>query len=150
MWRFSWLAAPFYLSLAAVLFVAAPFLTEFFFGSAFARSAGISRILLVATALYCARRVLSDSARGAGYPGIGSIAEIASISSVLPAFAVAIPIWGLDGVAYSLVTSSTIALGVLVIGVRRLTSSGIAPETWLQAKAEEAAKAKSGPIPAGT
>lgn len=136
MWRFFWLAVPFYVSLAAILWVAAPFLTHFFFGSAFSRSAGICRVLLVATVLYCARRVLSDSARGAGYPAIGSIAEIASVSSVLPAFAIAIPIWGLRGVAYSLVASSVIALTVLVVGVRRLTATGDAPETWNQAKAE--------------
>lgn len=147
MWRFFWLAVPFYFSLATVLWLAAPVLTEFFFGSAFDRSAGISRILLVATVLYCARRVLSDSARGAGYPAIGSIAEVASLVSVLPAFAIAIPIWGLDGVAYSLVTSSVIALAVLVVGIRRLTASGTAPETWRRAKAEESAKP---PIPAGT
>jgi O-antigen/teichoic acid export membrane protein len=137
MWRFFWLAVPFYLSLAALLWLAAPALTEFFFGSAFARSAGISRILLVASVLYCARRVLSDSARGAGYPAIGSIAEVASLASALAGFAISIPIWGLDGVAYSLVASSTIALSVLVVGIRRLTSTGTAPETWQRTKAEE-------------
>lgn len=147
MWRFFWLAVPFYVGLAALLFVAAPVLTNFFFGSAFARSAGISRILLVATVPYCARRVLSDSARGAGYPALGSIAEIVSLATVLPAFAIAIPIWGLDGVAYSLVTSSMAALAVLVLGVRRVTSTGIEPETWLRAKAEESTKS---PLPASS
>jgi O-antigen/teichoic acid export membrane protein len=136
MWRFFWLPMPFYVSLAAILWIAAPFLTELFFGATFARSAGISRILLVATVLYCARRVLSDSARGAGYPGIGSIAEVVSFATVVPAFAIAIPIWGLDGVAYSLVASSTIALAVLMIGVKRLTSTGTAPDVWTRAKAE--------------
>ena len=146
MWRFFWLALPFYLSLAALLWLAAPTLTDFFFGPAFARSAGISRILLVASALYCARRVLSDSARGAGYPAIGSIAEIASLAAALPAFAISIPIWGLDGVAYSLVVSSAIALSVLVVGIRRLTSIGTVPETWRRTKAEESVQP---PIPAG-
>jgi O-antigen/teichoic acid export membrane protein len=147
MWRFFWLAAPFYISLAAILWLAAPSLTHFFFGSAFSRSAGICRILLVATALYCARRVLSDSARGAGYPAIGSIAEVVSVATVLPAFAIAIPIWGLDGVAYSLVASSTIALTVLVIGVRRLTASGAVPETWSRTRAEDLTPPG---VPAGT
>jgi O-antigen/teichoic acid export membrane protein len=147
MWRFFWLAVPFYVSVAAALWLAAPILTEFFFGSAFSRSAGISRILLVATTLYCARRVLSDSARGAGYPAIGSIAEIVSVASVLPAFAIAIPIWGLDGVAYSLVASSAIALTVLMIGVKRLTATGAAPETWNRVKAEDSATSS---VPAAT
>jgi O-antigen/teichoic acid export membrane protein len=140
MWRFFWLAVPFYVSLAAALWIAAPFLTELFFGSAFSESAGISRILLIATVLYCARRVLSDSARGAGYPGVGSVAEVASFVSVLPLFAVAIPVWGVDGVAYSLVASSTIALAVLVIGIRRLTAKGGVPDTWRRSKAEASAE----------
>jgi O-antigen/teichoic acid export membrane protein len=136
MWRFFFLAIPFYMSLVVILWLGAPVLVRFFFGDSFSRSAGISRILLIATALYCARRVLSDSARGAGYPGVGSIAEITSFVSVLPAFAIAIPIWGLDGVAYSLVASSTIALTVLVVGVRHLTANGKVPDSWTESRPE--------------
>jgi O-antigen/teichoic acid export membrane protein len=147
MWRFFWLAVPVYTFLAAVLWITAPVLTDFFFGEAFSRSAGISRILLIATVLYCARRVLSDSARGAGYPGVGSIAEVASFGSVIPLFAVAIPVWGVDGVAYALVASSTIALAVLVIGIRRLTAKGGVPDTWRRSKAEESAVP---PVPVST
>ncbi len=136
MWRFFWLAVPAYTSLLVVLWLGAPLLIEFFFGPAFARSAGVARILMVASGLYCARRVLSDSARGAGYPAVGSIAEIASFTSALPLFALAIPLWGLDGVAYALVASSMIALTVLVLGVRHLTATGAVPAGWEEARTE--------------
>ena len=128
MWRFFWLAVPFYLTVVVLLWIAAPFLVRFFFGSAFASAGGISRILLVATALFCARRVLADAARGAGYPGIGSIAELVALLSVMPLFAVFVPIWGLNGVAYALVLSSTIALSVLLLGLRR--SRDTVPASW--------------------
>lgn len=134
MWQFFWLAIPFYMVLVVILWIGAPFLVGFFFGSGFDRSAGISRILLIATALYCARRVLSDSARGAGYPTIGSLAEVASFVSVVPFFAISIPLWGLDGVAYSLVGSSTIALGFLIVGLRRMTATGDIPASWAETR----------------
>jgi O-antigen/teichoic acid export membrane protein len=136
MWRFFWLAVPFYMSMIILLWIGAPLLVELFFGPSFDRSATISRILLVATALYCARRVLSDSARGAGYPTIGSVAEVASFTSVLPLFAITIPLWGLDGVAWSLIGSSTIALVVLVVGLRRMIAGGRIPESWAESKAD--------------
>jgi O-antigen/teichoic acid export membrane protein len=137
MWRFFWISIPFYMFLVVLLWLGAPQLVNFFFGSDFGQAAGISRILLVATALYCARRVLSDSARGAGYPTIGSIAEVASLMGVVPFFAVALPIWGLDGVAYSLIASSMIALAVLVVGLKRMTSSGQIPANWEETRADE-------------
>ena len=96
----------------------------------FARSAGLTRIMLIGTALFCARRVLADAARGAGYPGIGSVAELVALVSIFPLFAVFIPIWGLDGVAYTIIVSSLISLLVLLVGVRRLSASGKVPASW--------------------
>jgi O-antigen/teichoic acid export membrane protein len=137
MWRFFWLSVPFYLSVVTILWLATPFLTQLFFGSQFARSAGISRILLIATALFCARRVLSDSARGAGYPGMGSIAEVVALVSVLPLFATFVPLWGVDGVAYALVISSTIALAILVVGLLRAGATGRIPASWREIQASK-------------
>jgi O-antigen/teichoic acid export membrane protein len=139
MWRFFWLAIPFYMSIVIVLWLSAPLLVRVFFGSAFAQAGGLSRILLVATALFCARRVLADAARGAGYPGIGSIAELVAFLSVLPLFATFVPIWGLDGVAYALVVSSTIALSILVISLRRSSASGRVPSSWEEIHAADTA-----------
>jgi O-antigen/teichoic acid export membrane protein len=138
MWSFWWLAMPFYLSVIAVLFLLAPWLVTFFFGHEFARSGGLCRLLLISTALFCARRVLADSARGAGYPGIGSIAELTALIAVFPLFAVAVPTWGLDGVAYALIVSSIIALTILVGGVLHLTRGGKVPDSWAEIHGEPA------------
>jgi O-antigen/teichoic acid export membrane protein len=136
MWRFFWISVPFYLGVVILLWIAAPALARFLFGPEFAQAGGISRILLIATALFCARRVLADAARGAGYPGIGSIAEVFAFVSVLPLFAAFIPTWGVDGVAYALVLSSAIALTILVIGLLRAGSTGNVPPAWLEIHAD--------------
>ena len=67
MWIFFWVSMPFYLAISVPLWIAAPELARFFFGAEFAEAGGISRILLVATVLFCARRVLADSARVLGH-----------------------------------------------------------------------------------
>ena len=133
MWRFSWLAVPLYLPLIVALWLAAPTLVEFFFGAEFSEAASITRLLLIATALYCARRVLIDAARGAGYPGLGSVAEIAALVSVVALAAVFVPMWDTDGVAYALIGSSAIALAVLIIGLLLPSARGAVPgEGWLE------------------
>jgi O-antigen/teichoic acid export membrane protein len=144
MWKFCLIAIPCYLLPVIVLFVGAPFLVKFFFGADFARAGGISRILLIATALFCARRVMADAARGAGYPAIGSIAEAVAFVAVFPLFAIFVPSYGLDGVAWSLVGSSTIALVILVAGVLRLTGNGRVPESWTNIHGAVVAKPRPG------
>lgn len=134
MWRFLWLAVPFYLGVAGVLWLLAPKLTTFFFGEEFEQSASLTRILLVATVLFCTRRVLTDAARGAGFLGLGSAAEVIGLVVVIPLFAVFLPIWGATGVAYALVISSALALAVLVVGLARSTRQGVVPSAWLTSK----------------
>ncbi len=130
MWRFFWLSLPFSLVAVVPLWLAAPTLATFLFGAEFAVAGEVSRNLLIATSLFCARRVLADAARGAGYPGLGSIAEVFAFISVVPLFAVFVPAFGLDGVAYSLVASSALAFTILVGGLLRARSAGTVPPAW--------------------
>jgi O-antigen/teichoic acid export membrane protein len=154
MWRFFWFAVPLYLPVVVGLFVFAPELTRFFFGEEFADAAPITQLLLVATALYCARRVLTDAARGGGYPGLGSVAEIVALVSVIPLFAAFVPVWETRGVAYALIASSAIALGVLLVGLLRPGARRAAPGAgWFETTAEAEARAEQNvsetPHPAG-
>lgn len=133
MWRFSWAAIPLYVPVIAALWLAAPQLVGFFFGAQFADSAPLTRLLLIATALYCARTVLSDAARGAGYPGAGSVAEVAATGSAIPFFAIFVPGWGTHGVAFALIASSALGLAVLVGVLLRATARRSTPSGWFEA-----------------
>ena len=139
MWRYFWIAMPCYSIVILALWLAAPTLTEFFFGPEFAEAGEISRVLLIATALFCARRVLAEAARGAGYPGIGSIAEIVALVAVFPLFAAFVPVWAIDGVAYALVASSALALVVLAGGLLRAGSTGEVPAAWTEIRERDVA-----------
>ena len=144
-WRFSWLAIPLYLPIIVALWLAAPTLIEFFFGAEFAEAAPITRLLLVATALYCARRVLIDAARGAGYPGLGSVAEIAALVSVVALSAAFVPLWDTDGVAYAMIGSSAIALGVMIVGLLLPSARRAVPGAgWLETRGPLEARAEGG------
>jgi O-antigen/teichoic acid export membrane protein len=144
MWRFFLLSVPCCLVVIVPLWVAAPTLARFLFGPEFSEAGYISRILLGATFLFCARRVLADAAQGAGYPGIGSIAELSSFATAIPLFAVFVPLWGVDGVAYALVLSSAIALAVLIIGLWRAGSTGKPPPAWVEIRSGATAEVVAG------
>lgn len=97
--------------------LAAGWLVPFFFGEEFAEAIPITRILLVAALFLALRRVLMELARGAGKPGIGTIAEIAAWITLLPALAVLMPNWGLPGVAWAVVISSCVSVCVVIASV---------------------------------
>jgi O-antigen/teichoic acid export membrane protein len=120
MWRFFWEALPLYGLVCVGIWLAAPELVRFFFGDAFAESADILRILLISTLLICARLVLSEGARGAGYPTVASVAELVSLVVLLASAAILVPSDGVDGVAWALVISSAAGLAALVIGLAYL------------------------------
>ena len=141
MWRFFWIAIPLYLPVVAGLWLFVPQLTTFFFGDEFAESAPITRLLLIATAIYCARRVLAGGARGAGYPGLGSIAEAVALVSALPLFAVFAPLWGINGVAYGLIASSALAFCALLAGLLRPSARrATAGSSWFETGASQEAR----------
>ena len=83
-WRYVWISIAISVAVVAPLELLAGVLIPFFFGSDFAHSTTIARILLAGTVAVAARRVLTDGARGAGYPGAGTIAEVASWVALAP------------------------------------------------------------------
>jgi O-antigen/teichoic acid export membrane protein/O-antigen ligase len=116
MWRYVGLAALISVLLIAPLEMMAGVLVRFFFGDEFAGAESITRILLLGTLFVGVRRVLADGARGAGYPGLGTVAEVASWMSFLPALALLLPL-GVRGVALALCFAWGFSLLVLVVGV---------------------------------
>jgi O-antigen/teichoic acid export membrane protein len=114
LWRFFW----FNLALGLLVIVPLEFLSgwlvPFFFGNNFRGAVPITHILLVSGFLLASRRVLSDGLRGAGLPGLGSIAEIASWLVLLPLLPIFVTWNGAQGVASALVISSAFALLLLM------------------------------------
>jgi O-antigen/teichoic acid export membrane protein len=94
-------------------------LVPLFFGSDFEDAVVITRILLVGSFLWGVRRVLSDTASGAGQPGLASIAELTSWIAFVPLLAVFLPLWDAPGVAAALSASSAASLVVLLVLLQR-------------------------------
>src|SRR5215207_4887551 len=57
-------------AIVAALELASGWMVPFFFGDTFAGAVPLTQILLAGAAFVSVRRVLSDGARGAGYPGL--------------------------------------------------------------------------------
>jgi PST family polysaccharide transporter len=112
-----------------ILAMAAQPLISLAFGSAFESAAGPLRVLLLATALLCVRRVLSDAVRGAGFEAAGSHAEMMSWVVLVPGFLIFAPPFGLYGVASVLVSAYAISLLVLGVLARRGISDGAGPRS---------------------
>jgi len=125
--EFTALAAGVCLALGALLELAAPWIIRFFFGDDFEDAVGLARILVLAAVFAAVRRVLADATRGAGYPGIGSLAELAMWAALLPALALFSAVWDEEGVALAVLAASALSLAVLVVLVV-LTLRRVVPE----------------------
>lgn len=119
LWRFFTATVISCAAVVAVLEVAAGWLVPVFFGDEFKDSVPIVRIVLVSGLLIAARRILSDGARGLGHPTLGTVAEVVSLVTLAPALAVFLPLWGVEGVAFSLVVAGAASLLVMFVGLAR-------------------------------
>ena len=124
MWRFAALGTGAALAITVVLELTVDRLIEVLFGPSFVSAAGVARVLLIAALLAGARRVLSDAARGANRPLVGTVAEVISWVCLLPAMVLLTPLLGLYGIALALVIASAASLAVIVRGVRSPARSG--------------------------
>lgn len=93
-----------------------PIVVPIMFGSAFHAAIGVARILLISALLFALRRVLSECARGAGRPGLGSVAEVISLVTLFPAVALLYHS-GARGVALALVVAAFAGLAGMIVGL---------------------------------
>jgi O-antigen/teichoic acid export membrane protein len=115
---FVWLSLLVLVPLVIALELAAPTLVRLFFGAQFAGSIPIARILLLAATAVGIRRVLADVSRGAGHPGYGSVAEIASWLALGGALAGLLGPYGTRGVAWSMCAAAVFGLlTIALLGV---------------------------------
>jgi O-antigen/teichoic acid export membrane protein len=107
------------LAVCGILILLADRLIVLFFGEAFSSATNVTRVLLVAAAFASVRRVLGDTARGIGMPGATSLAEVGAWVALVPSLAIAIPLWGLVGVAVAMTVSYAVSLALLIALVVR-------------------------------
>jgi O-antigen/teichoic acid export membrane protein/O-antigen ligase len=136
LWRYFFIGVTLSALVVGVLGIAVGELVTLFFGSEFSDATSIARILLVGTLFMAARRVLTDGVNGLGHPGLGTLAEVAAWVLLVPAVAILLPRFGVQGVALALTFSwgaSLLLLLVLVgMGEARLSSAWRSSRTFMR------------------
>ena len=117
MWRFFLIAVTVSGTVVIALELSVASLLPFLFGEDFRDAIPLAHILLVGGLLVGARRALIEAARGAGYAGMGSIAEFVSIATLPVAIGCLAPPLGVDGVALAVPVAAGVALTVLCAGI---------------------------------
>ena len=113
-WAFFWVTVAISIAITGPLLLTAGWLVPLFFGQEFRDAARVTQILLPGVLFSCLGRVLSDAMKGRGHPTAGTLAEVATWLWLAPALAVAVPMWGVNGVALSLSTSYVVSFSVLL------------------------------------
>jgi O-antigen/teichoic acid export membrane protein len=112
-WRFFLAALAICGAAVLVLEATIGWLIPTFFGDEFSEAVPLARILLVGSLFLGLRRVLSDGTRGAGHPGLGTIAEGVTAAIAVPALAIGVG-YGVEGVSWALTACYAVGLAALV------------------------------------
>lgn len=145
MWRLFGFTVALCAAVVAALEGVAGVIVPLFFGREFEDAVPIARIVLVGALFLSARRILTESARGAGHLHLGTIGEAVSWSVLVPAVAILAPSAGAEGVAWALTLSSGLSLAAILAAV--VASSPKAAAGRLDAAEEEAVAAAAGSAP---
>jgi O-antigen/teichoic acid export membrane protein len=94
-------------------------LVPFFFGDEFAPAVDVTRLLLLSAFFASMRKLLADCAQGAGYPLLGSVAEIVSWAILVPSLILLTPRYGVEGVAGSMVLAYAASCSGLAVQLAR-------------------------------
>lgn len=89
---------------------AAPFILRVIYGESFAAATGTLRLLLLASVVWSAGTIVISGLNGFGYPGLATVARVASALMTLGALLLLIPRWGMMGAA----TASLIGYSVML------------------------------------
>jgi O-antigen/teichoic acid export membrane protein len=112
-WRFFFAALIVSCLIVAVLEVVIGWVIPILFGDDFSRSVPLTRILLIGSVFLGLRRVLTDGTRGAGHPGLGTLAEGCTAALAVPALLIGLNS-GVQGVAWALTVSYGLGLAIMI------------------------------------
>ena len=124
-WRFFWVTFVISMGLAGVIAALASTLIPTFFGEAFIAAVPVAQVLLLASALSSGRRVLADGARGLGYPGLGTMAEVLSWCVILVTSPYLLLQQGIVGVAMALPVVLLLGSWLLILGLNARSREGM-------------------------
>jgi O-antigen/teichoic acid export membrane protein len=122
-WKFAWITMAACSAVILVLELSVGALVDVFFGAEFTPAVTVARILLLGSVFLCARRVLSDATRGAGFPALGTIAEVAAWVWLVPALIVFVVVSvgeGPEGAALAVASSYVFSFVVTIVLMNRV------------------------------
>jgi O-antigen/teichoic acid export membrane protein len=146
-WRFFFATLIVSCLIVAVLEGVIGWVVPFLFGDAFSGSVPLARVLLIGSVFLGLRRVLTDGTRGAGRPGLGTIAEACTAALAVPALVVGLH-HGVEGVAWALTIAYGLGLAIMV-ALTISALSNIEPGAAPGSTPELLRRADGGAIPAG-
>lgn len=111
---------------AGVGFLAAPFLVEILFGSAFEPASSMARVLFIAVVPASVGSVLAAGLLGAGHPGATSVAQAFALLLTVAGIALLVPRFGGLGAAYTSLVAYSGFLGVILWEIKRSGTGSIA------------------------
>jgi O-antigen/teichoic acid export membrane protein len=112
-WRFFFVALAICVVAIVVLEALIGWLIPILFGHPFSHAVPLARILLIGSLFLGLRRVLTDGTRGAGHPGLGTIAEGCTAAIAVPALLIGLKS-GVQGVAWALTVSYGLGLAIMI------------------------------------
>lgn len=112
-WRFFFVALIVSVLIVGVLEGIIGWLIPILFGDEFSRAVPLARILLIGSVFLGLRRVLTDGTRGAGHPGLGTLAEGCTAALAVPALLIGLN-HGVQGVAWALTVCYGLGLAIMI------------------------------------
>lgn len=109
---------PIMLSGTVVLALLLPILIPLLYGSSFRGSILPAEILLIATALYTTKNLLTSAAEAFGDSWLGSKAELIGLGPTVLLMLMLVPKFGIMGAAYATLFAYAIQLTVMIVGFR--------------------------------
>ncbi|MDH3528661.1 MAG: polysaccharide biosynthesis C-terminal domain-containing protein, partial [Acidobacteriota bacterium] len=117
------------------LWILAPWVLEFVFGSEFVAAAAVMRLLLVASIFWSAGLIFISGLNGIGKPGLTTMARIASAVTTVVTLLLLMPAYGITGAAVSSILGYAVLSGLA--GYFFMKNSGVGFWEFIRPRAND-------------
>lgn len=101
------------------LMIAAPYVLNWVYGEEFVAATAAFRVLLIASVLWSAGLIATSGLNGFGFPGLSTVARLASAVVTVGTLLLLLPLWGIMGAAISSLLGYGTMLVVAMYWLRR-------------------------------